>query len=529
MIANDQLKPAYFTYLEAGGEMGELTRSFNWSDTVLGDPSTWSQSLLTTVGIILKAKFPMFLWWGDELIQFYNDAYRPSLGNEGKHPKALGQHGEDCWPEIWPVIKPLIDQVMSGGESHWSEDQLIPIYRNGHLEDVYWTFSYSKVNDEPGKPGGVLVVCSETTDKVLARQRNEQTMKQLEKAQDLLQLAIDSAGIGTWTADIQTGLLTMSPRTRNIHGIPDDVNLSLTGSYSLITEEFRSGVIEQITKAVDSGQSFEEEYYIQQMGSNRKRWVRSNGKTYYDDQGKPAYITGSILDMTEQKEDDTRKNDFIAMASHELKTPLTSLSGLIQLMFEISKKETDSARTLMLDKADKQVKKMTNMINGFLNVSRLESGKIHLHITDFDLVQLIRDVIGELSLTITSHVINFECNKEIRLQGDREKIESVIVNLLNNAIKYSPDGKHVIINCNVGDNIVTVSVADNGIGIFPGDREKLFERFYRGENRNSAISGFGVGLYLCAEIIRRHSGQIWVESEFGQGSTFYFSLPGGNS
>src|SRR5688572_25223842 len=94
----------YLQYLQDGGEMGELTRTFNWSDTVLGHPDTWSQNLLITLSIILKSKFPMFLWWGPELIQFYNDAYRPSMGDNGKHPRALGQKGEECWPEIWPEI-----------------------------------------------------------------------------------------------------------------------------------------------------------------------------------------------------------------------------------------------------------------------------------------------------------------------------------------------------------------------------------------------------------------------------------------
>jgi signal transduction histidine kinase len=167
---------------------------------------------------------------------------------------------------------------------------------------------------------------------------------------------------------------------------------------------------------------------------------------------------------------------------------------------------------------------MTNMINGFLNVSRLESGKIHLNLIDFDLVQLIDDVIGELALSVTSHLILFEEDRKMMVRGDREKIESVIINLLNNAIKYSPAGKNIIINCTALNGIVTVSVSDEGIGVFPGDLEKLFERFYRGENNNT-ISGFGVGLYLCAEIIRRHSGQIWAESEIGKGSIFYFSLP----
>lgn len=108
----------------------------------------------------------MFLWWGSDLIQFYNDAYRPSLGQNGKHPQALGSKGKDTWHEIWPTICPLINQVMEEEKSIWSEDQLIPIYRNGHIEDVYWTFSYSPVLNQEGRVGGVSVVCSETTDKV---------------------------------------------------------------------------------------------------------------------------------------------------------------------------------------------------------------------------------------------------------------------------------------------------------------------------------------------------------------------------
>ncbi len=162
---------ATYPFLSAGGEMGELTRSRDWSKTSVGDPSTWPQSLRTTLSIILNSKFPMFLWWGPELIQFYNDAYRPSLGNSGKHPLALGQRGEDCWKEIWPVINPLIQQVRNTGESTWSENQLIPIYRNGNIEDVYWTFSYSPVKDEEGNIEGVLVVCNETTQQMTTLQK----------------------------------------------------------------------------------------------------------------------------------------------------------------------------------------------------------------------------------------------------------------------------------------------------------------------------------------------------------------------
>ena len=171
-----------YHFLQDGGEMGELTRAFDWSTVGLGYPDNWPQALKTTVGIILHSDFPMFLWWGDDMIQFYNDAYRPSLGENGKHPKALGQKGIDCWPEIWPIIFPLIGQVRLVNKSFYVEDQLIPIFRNGKIEDVYWTFTYSSVIGDEGNIDGVLVICNETTKKV-------NTLKQLERSQNSLALS----------------------------------------------------------------------------------------------------------------------------------------------------------------------------------------------------------------------------------------------------------------------------------------------------------------------------------------------------
>lgn len=164
-----------YDFLANGGEMGELTRAKDWSKTEVGPVETWPQSLRTTLGILLNSKFPMFLFWGSNHICFYNDAYRPSLGNDGKHPAILGEKGADYWPEIWEFIKPLIDQVLTKGEATWHEDQLLPIYRNGKMEDVYWTFSYSPVKNDNGEAAGVLVICNETTDKVNIRKKLEES------------------------------------------------------------------------------------------------------------------------------------------------------------------------------------------------------------------------------------------------------------------------------------------------------------------------------------------------------------------
>ncbi len=150
--------------------MADLTRRFDWSRTSVGAVENWPPTLLTTVNLLLASRHPMFLWWGPDLIQFYNDAYRPSIGFD-KHPAALGQRGVECWPEIWPIIGPQIDGVMSRGESTWHRNQLVPISRDGNLQEVFWTYSYSPVRDEDGKICGTLVVCSETTDQVLGERR----------------------------------------------------------------------------------------------------------------------------------------------------------------------------------------------------------------------------------------------------------------------------------------------------------------------------------------------------------------------
>src|SRR5882672_4197697 len=159
-------KPSSADFLAGGGEMGALTRAYDWSASPLGPPEAWPQSLRTAVRILLNTNHPMFIWWGPNLIQFYNDAYRQTMGPE-RHPRALGQGGRECWAEVWDIIGPQIEQVMSGGGATWHENQLIPVTRHGRLEQVYWTYGYSPIDDDNGI-GGVLVVCRDVTKDYLA-------------------------------------------------------------------------------------------------------------------------------------------------------------------------------------------------------------------------------------------------------------------------------------------------------------------------------------------------------------------------
>jgi two-component sensor histidine kinase len=155
-------------FLSGGGEMGALTRGFDWSKTSLGSPEAWPQSLRVTVRLVLTSRHPMFIWWGPELIQFYNDAYRETMGPE-RHPSALGARGRECWDEIWDIIGPQIEYVMAGNGATWHEDQLVPVTRHGRREDVWWTYSFGPIDLED-KVGGVLVVCRDVTSEHMARE-----------------------------------------------------------------------------------------------------------------------------------------------------------------------------------------------------------------------------------------------------------------------------------------------------------------------------------------------------------------------
>jgi signal transduction histidine kinase/ActR/RegA family two-component response regulator len=227
-------------FLAGGGEAGALVRSFDWARTPVGPVETWPASLKTTVGTILHSRHPMFLWWGPDLIQFYNDAYSPSFG-KGRHPAAMGQRGADCWQDIWPIIWPQIDDVMSRGRPSWNEDHLVPIFRNDRLEEVYWTYGYSPVFDDHGGIGGTLVVCTETTSRVLT-DRRLQSMRAFAEATSL---ATDSAAVIDRTVDIlsmaagdimfallyQVRAQSTTPELVRTVGIADDASAAVDGHF----------------------------------------------------------------------------------------------------------------------------------------------------------------------------------------------------------------------------------------------------------------------------------------------------------
>lgn len=244
-----------------------------------------------------------------------------------------------------------------------------------------------------------------------------------------------------------------------------------------------------------------------------------------DTEGRITGLSKIARDITEKKRAEQRKNDFVAMVSHELKTPLTSISSYIQLLVAKAKKEGDQFSIDALTRTEVQTKKMRTMVEDFLTMARMEEAKLRLNKEPFALHLLIDEIARDTQFVAAKHSIRLKDCTTYTVNADRDKIGLVLTNLLSNAVKYSPKGGNITIGCEKQENQVKLYVSDEGMGISPTDQKRLFERFYRvQDDRLKHVSGFGIGLYLVAEILRHHGSQIRVESEEGAGSTFHFNL-----
>ncbi|MCO5951198.1 CheR family methyltransferase, partial [Mucilaginibacter flavidus] len=383
----------------------------------------------------------------------------------------------------------------------------------------YQVMTMPYIRQADNKKDGAILTFNDITEL-------KKIQRELNVSNKMLGIAIDSAAMGMWSIELQTREFVPSQRLKEIFGFYPDEQMTYEAAIAQIDSQYQTLVTNAVEANINQGIKCDIEYPLRGFHDGKLRWVRANGDLSNDQDNKPAYFTGVLHDITAHKQDEIRKNDFIAIVSHELKTPLTSLQGYIQLLSSRAKNAEDTFSIAKLDKAHNQVKKMIALINGFLNVSSFEAGKIYLNEETFEMNALLNEVMEEVTLITASHNITVLPCPTVSVMADRDKIGQVINNFLSNSIKYSPHGKNIEISCKEVNGNVQVSVKDEGIGIKPQDQKKLFDRYYRIENMDTQkISGFGLGLYLSAEIIQRHNGKVWIESEIGKGSIFYFSLP----
>ncbi len=470
-------------------------------------------------GLFEQAPLGMCLLRGSEqIIEAVNDNILKIWGY--KREDVIGLPQRIARPELMGQgVLEWLDEVFVTGKTRRNFDLEVKLRnKDGGSRDAVVNSVYHPLKDATDKVLGVMMITDEITNEYKARQQALHT-------QEMFQQAIESAALGTWYFDIATETFVPSVRLKEMFGYDANENMTYASAIEQISDEYKEVVLHTIRSAYQSGESFDIEFPIISHHDKNIRWVKSTGKTYSSTTGKPEQFSGTFFDITERKLDEIRKNDFIAMVSHELKTPLTSMKGFLQVL-QIQNENENMGNNYLLDKADQQINKMTNLINSFLNVSRLDAGKIHLEKYSFFISDLVNEVLNEMQFITRDYIVFLQPCEPVRVFADYEKIGQVINNFISNAVKYSNRETQIDIDCSKINNNVQVSIKDEGRGIAPHDKERLFDRFYRVENKyNTTVSGFGIGLYVCAEIIQRHGGKVWVESEVGKGSIFYFTLP----
>lgn len=293
----------------------------------------------------------------------------------------------------------------------------------------------------------------------------------------------------------------------------------------IMPSDDRKKVIHRWEHSLKTGEPFEAEFRLRDLNGNY-RWHLGRAMPGYDSKGKIVKWFGTSTDIDEHKRAQEQKDEFIAIASHELKTPVTSIKIFSQMIQRHVEEEGNKELEEKVSKVNNQLDKLTVLINDLLDVSKIDTGRLELNRTHVDIDAFVADVVKNQQLVIDTHTITVKGEAQTSLVVDENRLEQVLVNFISNAAKYSPDSDKIVIHVNRDNKEVLVGVQDFGIGIAQHELKRVFSRFFRVTGtRQETFPGMGLGLYISAEIIEREGGRAWVESEPGKGSTFYFALP----
>lgn len=293
----------------------------------------------------------------------------------------------------------------------------------------------------------------------------------------------------------------------------------------LIHSHDKDMVHEAVTQALLKKENFTVECRISQ-NDEKEKYLLINGTPKISESGQLKRMIGSVLDITELRDTEAllkKKEEFLSIASHELKTPLTTAKAYIELVKKFTKGNDNLEN--YVQRTSIHIDKLTRLISDLLDISKIQSGKMQFEIKPFDLDSMLTENIENLQATSTKHLLKLEGQTGVMIHGDKERLGQVISNLVNNAVKYSPQADEVLVTVEKQDNQVLISVKDKGIGIDPESYDKIFDRFFRVNTKRGHFQGLGIGLFISKEIVHRHNGKIWVESIPEKGSTFTFSLP----
>ena len=366
----------------------------------------------------------------------------------------------------------------------------------------------------------ILVALKETTAE---KKENARLVAQKEVEKNL-RLILESIPQITITLSADGYVTFFNQFFLDYTGLPFSEAITAKGWKQILHPEDIEAVIKGGQYSLMTGKDFYKEIRLKRKSDNKYRWHIAKASAIKDGKGKVKFWVGAATDIEEQKMKEQKKDEFISVASHEMKTPLTTAKAYLQLL-EHSFANKEDKSFLYATKASVAVKRLNDLIGELLDVSKIQFGKLDYNNSTFDFNEMLDHAVENVQYASPYHTIIKKGKVENEVTGDRERLQQVVINLLSNAVKYSPGSEEVFLTVENENDMVKVSVKDSGIGISRQNLEKVFERYYRIEDDSIQFPGLGIGLYISTEIIQRHHGKLWAESIPGEGSTFYFTLP----
>jgi signal transduction histidine kinase len=514
------------TFLAGGGEMGTRMREMDWSRSPLGIPETWPQSLRSTLSMLLPSKAQIILFWGDEFIVLYNDAYRPVFG--AKHPDALGLPGARAWSEIWDSqLHELLAGVVRTGEAFWAKDLLFELERYGFPEETYFDVSYDPVRVESGAVGGVFCIVTETTERIIGERR--MTL--------LRDLASRNATARTQREACVLAMDTLADRpdvTFALAYLDDQIQASTPGAI----EQLAKSKPDLVTSLTLTGSTPGARAGRLVVGLNPRRPLDSQYRNFLDlvaDQLSTALANARAYEEERQRAEalaalDRAKTTFFSNVSHEFRTPLTLMLGPIESLSADTNGPLTSRQRNDVDILQRNANRLLKLVNALLDFSRIEAGRTQATYAPTDVCTLTREIASTFRSAIERAGLRFEVHcqpTEHPVFLDRDMWEKIVLNLLSNALKYTFNGE-IRVHLSEHDGAIELNVADTGVGIPESELPKIFDRFHRVEGAKArTYEGTGIGLALTHELVRLHGGTIRVESTVDEGTRFTVRVPEG--
>lgn len=467
--------------------------------------------------LIKKSDYCIAIYRTEDL--YIELANEPMLKTWGKDASVIGMKLEDALPELegQPFIG-ILREIFRTGISYTATEDSADLVVDGKLQTFYYNFSYKPLKNSAGEVYAIYNVAVNVTDLVTARKEVQEREK---KYRDLA----DSMPQFVWTSDKHGRINYMNDNWYRHMGFhkDEDPNEAIR---KVIRPEVYPGIIKIWEESLKTGKPFEVEYeFADPNNPEVYRWFLGRAVANFNQNGEISQWTGTFTDIDDFKQLQTQKDNFLGIASHELKTPLTSLKLYTQFIETNLSKQGDLKNAEVAKRMNSQIDTLTELVNDLLDVTKIHNGKIQLNESEFDFDQLAEEVIVEQQMT-ARHKIIFYKSEIGKVTADRHRISQVMSNLISNAIKYSPDADEIIVSTELKNNMIKFGVRDFGIGIPQDKQQKVFEQYYRvNGTKEHTFPGLGLGLYISSEIIKRTGGKIYVHSIEGNGSDFCFEIP----